>query len=115
MAAVHRVNTSAPYHPEILPVTPPSVTRICPLSTHLALIVLPVDSGLWRVKESGGEKLLDFFGKAAAVHFATAWAKMYSFAEVMVYNQDAELEQIIPPHMPVWSSSIHGRSAIAWR
>lgn len=75
-----------------------------PKLMYPALIVQRLRSSLWRVKGSGGEKLLDFPGKAAAVRFATSWAKTYSLAEVLVYNMDAELEQIIPPHTRVWST-----------
>jgi hypothetical protein len=74
-----------------------------PKLSYPLLIVQQLQSGLWQVKKSGGEKLLDFFAKATAVHFAKAWAKMYSFAEVLVYDHNAELQQIIPPHTRAWS------------
>ena len=60
------------------------------------LIIVPLQSGFWRVREEGGDKLLDLYYKGAAVHFALCWAKTHHFGEVHVYDNDAKLDQIIP-------------------
>ena len=64
------------------------------ISTPPVLIVLPLQSGLWRVKKSDGDKLLDVYYKGAAVQFALSWAKSHAAPEVRIYNADAELERI---------------------
>jgi hypothetical protein len=64
------------------------------ISTPPVLIVLPLQSGLWRVKEADGDKLLDVYYKGAAVQFALSWARSHAAPEVRIYNADAELEVI---------------------
>ena len=59
-----------------------------------ALIVAAVESGLWRVCEDGGDKLLDLYSKAAAVRFAECWAVTYGLGEIRVYGPDGTLESI---------------------
>ena len=64
--------------------------------TPSALIVQRLDSGLWRVKEAEGDKLMDLYYKGAAIVFATSWAKVHSVFEVLVYNEHSQqVEQII--------------------
>ena len=64
-------------------------------STHPALTVIPLQTGLWRVKEHDGEKLLDLYHKGAAVYFATNWARSHALAEVLVYTEQGDLEEIV--------------------
>ena len=64
-------------------------------STHPVLTVSPLQTGLWRVKEADGEKLLDLYHKGAAVYFATNWARLHALVAVLVYTEQGDLEQIV--------------------
>lgn len=59
------------------------------------LIIAAVESGLWRVKEAGGDTLLDLYSKPAAIHFAEAWARMHGASEIRIYDENGTLERIL--------------------
>jgi hypothetical protein len=60
------------------------------------LVVVPLQSGFWRMRVDGGEKLLNLYYKEAAVHFALSWAKKHQYGKVHVYDSNAKSDQIIP-------------------
>jgi hypothetical protein len=66
-------------------------------TSRRALIVAAVESGLWRVSEEGGDKLLDVFSKPAAVRFAEGWAQSYGAGQIRIYDGNGELEHIVVP------------------
>jgi hypothetical protein len=59
------------------------------------LIITAVESGLWSVREEGGETLLDLYTKPAAVRFAEAWAQTHGASEIRIYDEDGALERIL--------------------
>ena len=59
------------------------------------LIITAVESGLWSVREEGGETLLDLYTKPAAIRFAEAWAQTHGASEIRIYDKDGALERIL--------------------